>query len=234
MVNKRVQDAALGCSLKNDRMISVRFQGKPFNITVIQMHAPTSNAEEAEVEWFSEDLQDLSRINTPKRCPFHYRGLECKRRKSRNTWSNRHIWPWSTVYLTLVSTPNWLLPRAFAICLCRDWTLCCYSSWPSVCPEGLQGGEWGTLCSRETCGAGLWIVRYFQEWISWSHSLHLLKKQRNQRSNCQYLLDHRKSKSVPEKCLLLPYWLRQRLWLCGSQSFLVIYLKTKLTLLRKH
>ena len=66
----------------------------------------------------------------------------------------------------------------------------------------IQGGEWGTLCSRETGGAGLWIVRYFQEWISWSHSLHFLKKQRNQRSNCQYLLDHRKSKSVPEKCLL--------------------------------
>ena len=59
MVNKRVQNAVLGCNLKNDRMISVRFQGKPFNITVIQVHAPTSNAEEAEVEWFYEDLQDL-------------------------------------------------------------------------------------------------------------------------------------------------------------------------------
>ena len=59
MVNKRVQNAVLGCNLKNDRMISVRFQGKPFNITVIQAYAPTSNAEEAEVEWFYEDLQDL-------------------------------------------------------------------------------------------------------------------------------------------------------------------------------
>ena len=59
MVNKRVQNAALGCSLKNDRMISVRFQGKPFNITVIQVYAPTSNAEEAEGEQFYEDLQDL-------------------------------------------------------------------------------------------------------------------------------------------------------------------------------
>ena len=59
MVNKRVQNAVLRCNLKNDRMISVRFQGKPFNITVIQVYAPTSNAEEAEVEWFSEDLQDL-------------------------------------------------------------------------------------------------------------------------------------------------------------------------------
>ena len=58
-VNKRVQNAVLGCSLKNDRMISVCFQGKPFNITVIQAYAPTSNAEETEVEWFYEDLQDL-------------------------------------------------------------------------------------------------------------------------------------------------------------------------------
>ena len=56
IVNKRVQNAVLGCNLKNDRMISVRFQGKPFNITVIQVYAPTSNAEEAEVEWFYEDL----------------------------------------------------------------------------------------------------------------------------------------------------------------------------------
>ena len=59
MVNKRVQNAVLGCNLKNDRMISVRFQGKPFNITVIQVYAPTSNTEEAEVERFFEDLQDL-------------------------------------------------------------------------------------------------------------------------------------------------------------------------------
>ena len=59
MVNKRVRNAALGCNLKNDRMISVCFQGKPFNITVIQVYVPTSNTEEAEVEWFYEDLQDL-------------------------------------------------------------------------------------------------------------------------------------------------------------------------------
>ena len=63
------------------RIISVRFQGKPFNITVIQVYAPTSNVEEAEVEQFYEDLQDLLEL-TPKkkkkRCPFHYRGLECK------------------------------------------------------------------------------------------------------------------------------------------------------------
>ena len=59
MVNKRVQNAVLGCSLKNDRMISVHLQGKPFSIMVIQVYAPTSNAEEAEIEWFYEDLQDL-------------------------------------------------------------------------------------------------------------------------------------------------------------------------------
>ena len=56
MVNKRVQNVVLGCNLKNDGMISVRFQGKPFNITVIQAYALTSNAEETEVEWFYEDL----------------------------------------------------------------------------------------------------------------------------------------------------------------------------------
>ena len=65
-VNKRVRNAVLGCNLKNDRMISVSFQGKPFNITVIQVYAPTSNAEEAEVEQFYEDLQDLLE-QTPKK-----------------------------------------------------------------------------------------------------------------------------------------------------------------------
>ena len=65
MVNRRVRNA-VGCSLKNDIMISVRFQGKPFNITVTQVYAPTSNAEEAEVEWFYEDLQDLLEL-TPKK-----------------------------------------------------------------------------------------------------------------------------------------------------------------------
>ena len=77
-------------------MISVRFQGKPFNIRVNQLYAPTSNAEEAEVEWFYEDLQDLLELIPQKRYPFHYRGLEHKTRKSRDTWSNRQIWPWST------------------------------------------------------------------------------------------------------------------------------------------
>ena len=66
MVNKRVQIAVIGCKLKNDRMISVRFQGKPFNITVIQVYAPTSNAEQAEVERFYEDLQDLLELTLKK------------------------------------------------------------------------------------------------------------------------------------------------------------------------
>ena len=66
MVNERVQNAVLGCNLKNDRMNSVRLQGKPFNITVIQVYAPTSNAEETEVERFYEDLQDLLELTPPK------------------------------------------------------------------------------------------------------------------------------------------------------------------------
>ena len=70
-------------------MISVRFQGKPFTIMVIQAYALTGNAEEAEVERFYEDLQDLLELIPKKRCLFHYRGLKCKSKKSRNTWSNR-------------------------------------------------------------------------------------------------------------------------------------------------
>ena len=77
IVNKRVWNAVFGRSLKNNRMISVHFQGKPFNITVIQVYAPTSNTEEAEVERFYEDLQDLLELTPKKRCSFHYRGLEC-------------------------------------------------------------------------------------------------------------------------------------------------------------
>ena len=83
-VNKRVHNAVLGCNLKNDRMISVCFQGKPFNSMVIQVYAPTSNAEEVEVEWFYEDLQDL------------LGDWNAKKKKSRNTWSDRQIWPCST------------------------------------------------------------------------------------------------------------------------------------------
>ena len=91
IVNKRVQNTVLGCNLKNYRMISVHFQGKPFNITVIQVYAPTTNAEEAEVEWFYEDLKNLLELTPQKRCLFHYKVLECKSRKSRDTWSNRQV-----------------------------------------------------------------------------------------------------------------------------------------------
>ena len=96
IVNKIVQNAVLGCSLKNDRIISVYFQGKPFNITEIQVYAPTSNAEEAEVEWIYEDLQDLLDL-TAQKDPFHHRALKGKSKKSGATWSNssKPVWPWS-------------------------------------------------------------------------------------------------------------------------------------------
>ena len=90
-------------------MISICFQGKPFNITVIQVYAPNSNAEEAEVERFYVDLQDLLELISKKTCSFHYRGLECKSRKSRNTWSNRKIWLWSTEWSR--AKANRVLPR---------------------------------------------------------------------------------------------------------------------------
>ena len=109
IVDKRVWNAVLGCNLKNDRMISVRFQGKLFNITVIQVYAPTSNAEEAEVEWFYENLQDLLELTPKKTCLFHHTGLECKSRKSRDTKNNRQIWPWSTKWSR--SNATRVLPR---------------------------------------------------------------------------------------------------------------------------
>ena len=105
IVNKRVWNAVLGCNLKNKRMISVHCQGKPFNITVIQVYAPTSNTEEA-VLW---GPTRPSRTNIQERYPFHYRGLECKSRKSRNTWSNRQIWPWSIDWSR--AKTNRVLPR---------------------------------------------------------------------------------------------------------------------------
>ena len=79
------------------------------NITVIQVYAPTSNAEEAEVEQFYEDLQDLLELTHKKRYPFHHRGLECKSRKSRDTWINRQDWPWTTKWSS--TKANRFLPR---------------------------------------------------------------------------------------------------------------------------
>ena len=77
-------------------MITVCFQGKPFNITVIQVCAPTSNAEEAEVEWFYEDLQDLLELTPKKDVLFIIGDWNAKVGKKRDAWSNRQIWPWST------------------------------------------------------------------------------------------------------------------------------------------
>ena len=93
MVNKRVLNAVLACNLKNDRMISVCLQGKPFNITVIQVYAPTSNTEEAEVEWFYEDLQDLLEL-TPKRDVLFIIGNWNAKEGSQET-PGLHRWPHS-------------------------------------------------------------------------------------------------------------------------------------------
>ena len=71
-------------------------QGKPFSITVIQVYAPITNAKEAEIEWFYDNLQDLLELIPKICCPFYHRGLECKSRKLRDTWSNRQLWLWST------------------------------------------------------------------------------------------------------------------------------------------
>ena len=77
-------------------MISVCFQGKPFNITVIQVYAPTANAEEVEVEQFYEDLQDLLELTPKKDILFIIGDQNAKVRKSRDTWNNRQVWPWAT------------------------------------------------------------------------------------------------------------------------------------------
>ena len=89
MFNKRIQNGVLGCSPKDDRMISIRFQGKAFNITVIQVYAPGTNAKEAEVEQFYDDLQDLLEL-TPKKDVSSW-GIECKSRPSRDIWIYRQV-----------------------------------------------------------------------------------------------------------------------------------------------
>ena len=93
-------------------MISVRFHSKPFNIIVIQVYAPTTNAEEAEAEQFYEDLQDPLELKLKKKCHFHYGQWECKRRKSTATWSNRQIQPRGTKQSR--SKTNRVLPREHA------------------------------------------------------------------------------------------------------------------------
>ena len=95
---QKVQTAVLGCNLKNDRMTSVNFQGKSFNITVIQVYAPTSNAEEAEIERFYEDLQDLLELTSKKDVLFIIWDWNAKvgTPVARCFLGNRQIWPWNT------------------------------------------------------------------------------------------------------------------------------------------
>ena len=95
MVNKRVQNAVLGCNLKNDRMISVCYQGKLFNITVSKSMPQPVMSKKLK---FSDSIKTYKtcRMNTKQKYPFNHRGLECKSRKSRDTWSINQVWPWST------------------------------------------------------------------------------------------------------------------------------------------
>ena len=88
IVNKSPKCSAWMQSLKQQNDLYL-FPRQTSNVTVIQVYAPAHNAEEAKIEWFYEDLQELLKLTSKKRCPFHYRGLECKSRKSRDTWSNR-------------------------------------------------------------------------------------------------------------------------------------------------
>ena len=90
-------------------MISVRFQGKPFDITVIQVYVPTSNTEEAEVEWFYEDLQELLELTSQKVVLFIIGDWNAKGGSQEIAWSNRQIWPWSTKQSR--SKANRVLPR---------------------------------------------------------------------------------------------------------------------------
>ena len=106
-ISRRIWNAVLGCNLKNDRLISVHFQGKPFNITAIQVCTPTTDAEEAEVNQLWSPTTP-SRTNN-KIHHFHHRELECKSRKSRDTCINRQACPWSTNWS--ISKTNWVLSR---------------------------------------------------------------------------------------------------------------------------
>ena len=90
IVKKRVQNAVLGCNIKNDRMILVHFQGKTFSITIIQVFKPATVLKKLKLNGAMKTYE------TKKRYHFHHRGLECENRKSRDTWNNRQAWPWST------------------------------------------------------------------------------------------------------------------------------------------
>ena len=109
IVYKRVRKAVLGCSLKNDRMISVCFQGKPFNIRVIQVYALTSNAEEAEVEWFYEDLQDFLELTLKRDVLFITGNCNAEEGSQEITVVTRQFWPWRTKQSR--AKANRVLPR---------------------------------------------------------------------------------------------------------------------------
>ena len=114
IINKRVWNTVLGCNLKNDRIISVHFQGKPFNIMVSQVYAPTSNAEEAEIEQFYEDPQDLLELTPKKDVPFIIGDWNAKVGSQEILGSNRKIWPWSTEWSR--AKTNRVLPRKCTGC----------------------------------------------------------------------------------------------------------------------
>ena len=108
IVNK-IAKCSTWVQFQKQQMITVHFQGKPFNITVIQIYALTSNAKEVEIEWFYDDLQDLLELTTKKDVLFIIRGLECKSRKSRDTWNNGQVWLWNTKWSR--AKANSVLPR---------------------------------------------------------------------------------------------------------------------------
>ena len=108
IINKRFWNTVLRCKPKNDRMISVHFQSKPFHITAIQDYALTTDAKEAEVDQFYKDL-DLLELTPKKICSIHHCGLECKSRKSGYIWSNRQVWPWKTKWSR--AKVKWIMPR---------------------------------------------------------------------------------------------------------------------------
>ena len=99
----------LGAVSKMTEWSLVHYQGKPFNITAIPVYARTTNAKEAEGEQFYDDQQDLLELTPKNRCPFHHRGLECKSKKSRDTWNNRQVRPWNTKWSR--AKANRVLPR---------------------------------------------------------------------------------------------------------------------------
>ena len=149
------------CNLKKDRMISIHFQGKPFNITVIQVCALITDAKETEVDQFCEDLQDLLELPAKKRCPFHHEGLECKSRKSRDSWNSRQICPWST---------KWSMAKANRV-LSREHTSHSKQHFPTTQGTALHMDitRWSILkldwlCSSQPKMKKLYSVSKIQDW----------------------------------------------------------------------